>query len=139
MKRLITIFALITTGYLWAERVPPGSIEEIRERLTPIGEVCMEGQTCGQAGAAVAGGAGLGLSGEQIYNQFCFACHLTGVSDAPKFGDHAAWVPHLDKGLDAMWASTLNGLNAMPPRGTCMTCTDEELRSAMDYMVDNAQ
>jgi len=73
--------------------------------------------------------------GESIYKQACVSCHATGVANAPKLGDTAAWAPRLEKGNDALFESVKNGLNVMPPRGGCMNCSDEELRSAMEYMV----
>jgi cytochrome c5 len=36
-------------------------------------------------------------------------------------------------------ASTLNGINAMPAKGTCMTCTDADLQAAVEYMVDGSR
>jgi cytochrome c5 len=41
--------------------------------------------------------------------------------------------------MDTLWDHTLNGLNAMPAKGTCMNCSDEELRAAMEHMVEAAQ
>jgi len=116
-----------------ANAVPPGTADEIRERVQPFGEVCRAGQECGQATAAVAAGP---LSGEQVYNQFCFACHASGVGGAPVLGDAAAWEPRIAQGLDTLLQHTLNGIRAMPAKGTCMNCSDDELGSAMQYMVD---
>ena len=75
-------------------------------------------------------------SGEEVYNKFCFACHATGVGGAPKKGDAADWAPHLAKGNDAIWKSVINGLNAMPPKGTCMNCSDDELKGAITLHVE---
>jgi cytochrome c5 len=36
--------------------------------------------------------------------------------------------------MDAMWETTVTGMGAMPPKGTCMACTDEEMQAAIDYM-----
>jgi len=119
-----------------AYAVPPGTTDEIRARVQPFGEVCRTGADCGQAAAAAASGP---LSGEQVYNQFCFACHASGVGGAPVFGDAVAWTPRVAQGVDVLLNHTLNGLNAMPPKGTCMNCSDDELRGAMQYMVDAAQ
>ena len=115
-----------------ADLVPPGSEDDIRARLQPFGNLCRAGEDCGQAAAAVASGP---LSGEAVYNQFCFACHATGVGGAPMLGAADAWAPRLAQGLDPLWDHTLNGSNAMPAKGTCMSCSDDELRGAMDYMV----
>ncbi|MAT83530.1 MAG: cytochrome c5 family protein [Gammaproteobacteria bacterium] len=123
-----------------ADRVPPGTDDEIRERLEPFGELCRAGDDCGggAAGAAMASSGGA-MSGEQVYNQFCGTCHNIGVAGAPKLGDVPAWEPRVAKGMDTLWDHTLNGFNAMPAKGTCMGCSDDELRAALDYIVDQAQ
>jgi cytochrome c5 len=74
-------------------------------------------------------------SGEEIYTKTCANCHNAGIAGAPKLGDKEGWAPRIAKGNDAMFESVKNGLNVMPPKGTCMNCSDEELRSAMEYMV----
>jgi len=148
----------VNTGRLWlsvlalclavpaaADRVPPGTDDEIRERLQPFGALCRAGDDCGGGAAAAQGGApaagdmasagGGAMSGEQVYNQFCGTCHNAGVAGAPVLGEVAAWEPRLAKGMDTLWDHTLNGFNAMPAKGTCMGCSDEELRNALDYMV----
>ena len=139
MKTLKTWVGIgIALGMLGAvaNAVPPGTTDEIRARVQPFGALCRAGDDCGQASAAVASGP---RTGEQVYGQFCFACHTTGVGGAPMFQDAAAWAPRIEQGLDTLWTHTQNGLNAMPPRGTCMDCSDDELRDAMQYMVDAVQ
>ncbi len=69
-----------------------------------------------------------------IYNSKCMACHANAIAGAPKTGDAAAWGPRMEKGIDALLASAKTGLNAMPPMGTCMDCTDAELKSAIEFM-----
>ena len=54
---------------------------------------------------------------------------------APKLGDKDAWAPRIAKGNDALFSWVKNGLKAMPPKGTCMSCSEDELRAAMEYMV----
>jgi len=115
--------------------VPPGTEAQIRERLQPVGTLCRAGQDCGSVAAAVASGP---MSGDQVYNQYCFACHATGVSGAPLFGDAVQWEPRVAKGMDELMKSTLNGLNAMPPKGTCVNCSDDDLKAAVQYMLDSS-
>jgi cytochrome c5 len=76
------------------------------------------------------------VDGQKIYQASCQACHVAGVAGAPKLGDKEAWAPRIAKGNDAMFLSVKNGLNVMPPKGTCMSCSDDELRAAMEYMVE---
>lgn len=142
--KTLGLIAIIGSGLALA--LPPGTDDEIRERLTPFGKICLAGEACdGQpgAGAAVAAVAsaagGEGVSGEGVYNQYCFACHMAGVAGAPKFADAAAWAPRIEKGIEALYASTYNGINAMPARGTCMSCSDDDLKATVDYMVAAAQ
>jgi len=78
-------------------------------------------------------------AGEKTYKMACFACHGTGAAGSPKLGDKAAWVPRIAKGMDALLASATNGLNAMPPKGTCMACSSDELQAAVEYMVGKSQ
>ena len=80
-------------------------------------------------------------SGEQVYQASCQSCHASGAANAPKFADAAAWQPRIAKGMDALYASALNGVpgTAMLPKGTCAACSDDELKAAVDYMVEKAQ
>lgn len=74
--------------------------------------------------------------GEKTYQQFCAACHTTGVAGAPKYREAAAWDSRTKaKDLAALTQSAIKGINAMPPKGTCMTCTDEQIKQAIEYML----
>ena len=91
------------------------------------------------ATAPAAAPAAEARSGEAIYTSSCMACHATGAAGAPKLGDAAAWAPRIAAGNDAMLANAIKGINAMPPRGLCMNCSDEELMAAIEYIVANSQ
>ena len=82
-----------------------------------------------------------GFNPEQKYMASCFACHSTGAAGAPKVGDGMAveWGPRLEKGLDAMVANTVNGLNTMPAKGLCFDCTDDDLSAIVEYMIETSQ
>ena len=126
------LFGIVALG----DAVPAGTDDEIRARLTPFGELCRAGDQCGAATVVAGGGT---KSGEEVYNQFCFACHATGASEAPLFADAEAWAPRIVKGLDVLVASTVNGLGMMPAKGTCMNCSEEELQAAVDYILAEVQ
>lgn len=55
--------------------------------------------------------------GEEVYKGQCAACHATGVSGAPKFGEAGDWGPRLAQGFDALVHSALKGKGAMAPQG----------------------
>ena len=80
--------------------------------------------------------------GKATYDSVCSACHNPAVAPtmkSPGLGDKAAWAPRIAKGMDALLASSTSGLNAMPPKGLCMTCSDAELMAAIEYMVSNSR
>jgi cytochrome c5 len=87
----------------------------------------------------------LGLSsavqadGQQVYQSSCQACHATGAAGAPKVGDKEAWAPRIAQGMDTLQKHATEGLRAMPPKGACATCTDEDLKGAIEYMVSQSQ
>ena len=75
-------------------------------------------------------------SGEAIYLQHCAVCHDNGVAGAQLLGDTVAWQALESKGLDALLESTKVSITAMPPMGTCMDCSDKELKNTLQYMID---
>ncbi len=109
----------------------------IEERIQPAGKVCLEGDS--SCGAAVASGGGGAQSPEDIYNTNCMACHATGAAGAPKMGDAAAWSARLDKGIEQVYANAINGINGMPAKGLCMSCSEDDIHGVVDYMVENSQ
>jgi cytochrome c5 len=70
-----------------------------------------------------------------IYRDYCAVCHSGGWQGAPIANDEGEWKARVSLGLDAMFKSAKNGLNAMPAMGTCMDCSDEELKSAIAEML----
>ncbi len=74
-------------------------------------------------------------AGEKIYKQYCFACHLTGVAEAPKTGDTEAWAPRAATGFDALFANVVNGKGAMPPRSGFPHLSDDELKAGIRYLL----
>ncbi len=110
--------------------------KSIAERLKPVGQVCVEGDDCGSASASAASGP---KAPADIYQTSCMGCHASGVLGAPKMGDSAAWAARLEKGLDTLTANAISGINAMPPRGTCASCSDDDIKATIQYMIDNSK
>ena len=95
-------------------------------------------QATGTQAAAASGGAVDIAAGEQIYQSACFACHLTGVAEAPKLDDPAAWEPRLAQGMAGLIQSSIDGKGAMPPKGGFAHLTEDDLRNAIGFMLDKA-
>lgn len=88
------------------------------------------------AGCGEAGQVGESHPGEGTYNRSCFSCHAGGVAGAPIPGDEAAWAPRVAKGREALLTSVKEGMPpGMPPMGLCMSCSDEDLAQAIDFML----
>ncbi|MGK0557305.1 c-type cytochrome, partial [Bordetella bronchiseptica] len=83
--------------------------------------------------------AAVNPAGEKLYKATCFACHATGVANAPKFGDKAAWAPYIQTGMDAMLKVAMQGKGAMPPKGGAATASEDDIRAAIEYMVNAAK
>ena len=77
-------------------------------------------------------------TGVAVYAKNCFVCHDTGVEGAPKIADKAAWSDRIAKGTEALYASTINGLDSKPARGGNPALNDTAIKAAVDYMVSIA-
>lgn len=113
--------------------------DEIRARIAPVGEVCVQGEDCGQAAAPAEAESSGPRSGSEVYNAACMACHGTGAAGAPKMGDTAAWSSRIDQGMETLVSHAINGFNAMPAKGGCSNCSDEEIENAVKHMVEASQ
>ncbi len=158
-------FISFLAGLALPVAAPADSETEILERIKPIGTVILDQPAALPAPAAAPAAPAAAAApapaaapaekpaaeaapavvaaggGEKTYNTFCMACHMTGAANAPKLGDKAAWAPRIAKGMDALVQSSINGVagTAMPPRGTCATCSDDDLKAAVEYMVSKSQ
>ncbi len=137
------------------------SDEAIKARIAPVGKVSIAGETStteaaapaaeaepaptstpaqeAAPAAATAAAPKSARTAQSIYQGTCFACHGTGAAGAPKMGDAAAWAPRVALGIDALLASAKTGKNAMPPKGMCMDCSDDELKATIEHMINNSK
>lgn len=134
---LMVVCALVSFSSLADDR------EDIKARIKPVGEVQVEGDDSTliktpkvltkkedkQTGQAQP------MSGEAVYKKYCVTCHATGLAGSPKFQDKAQWAPRQKQGIDTLLKHAINGIKAMPPKGTCMTCSDTEIKAAIEYML----
>jgi len=54
---------------------------------------------------------------------------------APKFGNQADWAPRVKRGIADLVKVAIAGKGAMPPKGTCMDCSDDEIKAAIEHMI----
>ncbi|MCH2454395.1 cytochrome c5 family protein [Idiomarina sp.] len=126
-----TLSLLFTLSVSAASVQDDMSREAIAERIKPIGKHYVAGES---SAAEESSGP---RSGEQVYNKYCTACHTSGVMGAPKINNAADWEDRLAQGMDTVLKHAVEGYNAMPPKGTCSDCSEEEIQAAIDYMVED--
>lgn len=134
IKKILAAQAAVLA--LWAVSAQAATNDEIAERIKPVGEVCIQGEECKGVGAVAVTAGGGAKSADDVIAAHCGACHSAGVLGAPKIGDGADWKKRADEqgGLDGLLAKAISGINAMPPKGTCADCSDDELMSAIKKM-----
>ncbi len=77
--------------------------------------------------------------GKQVYVNACIICHQNGEMSAPRIGNGSNWYLRLKaSGLTGLYRHTINGYNSMPVKGACVTCSDNDLVSAVDYILNKS-
>ena len=143
---MLFIFLLVGHHYGMRDRVRMdravllGSGSNVAERIKPAAQVeVASAQTQREPVKSAAAAPPPTRNGQQIYQTTCVACHDAGIAGAPKLGDKSQWAKHIAKGVDALYASAVNGVQgsagAMPPKGGNPALSDAEVRAAVDYMV----
>jgi len=123
----------------------PIAQKQVELRIAPVGQVYVgsvppEALVSASGGADSAAGSGESgfESGEDIYSAVCAACHGTGAAGAPKLDDKAAWSGRLTQGVDVLYQHAINGKGAMPPKGGRTDLSDDDIKMAVDYMLETA-
>lgn len=78
-------------------------------------------------------------AGKGIYEANCAGCHTAGAGGAPRLGNAADWAPKLKTGKETLYTNAIHGINGMPAKGACLSCTDDEIRKAVDFMVASVE
>ena len=145
---LCVVLAQLATRGGDMSKSPAMSEDAVANRMKPAGAVVMgeakapEAKPAAMAPAAAPAApatVATAASGKDVYDKNCVACHAAGVAGAPKAGDKAAWAPRLASGIDALYANSLKGKNAMPPKGGNLTLADADVKAAVDYLVGLAK
>lgn len=134
-----SLIAMLATALLSVAPLMAADMSEpaITERIQPVGKVYLEGDLPEVMTASAEPAAASGpRDGAMVYQSACVACHGTGASGAPIKGNAEQWGPRVEQGLDTLLSHALNGFNAMPPKGTCMDCSEEEIQAAIEYMIE---
>lgn len=122
--------------------------QAINERIEPVGDVYMPGEATDSESPVAATAAepepvAAEMTGPQVYNSACIACHGNGVAGAPVVGNVDQWNYRIDKGIDVLYDHAINGFQGekgvMIAKGGRMDLSDDEVRRAVDYMVEESR
>lgn len=109
----------------------------ISERIAPVTKICQQGESCAKTRPALQTAAVGERTGDQIYQTVCSTCHDTGAGGAAKLDESEKWTAkRAARTLSQIYQSAIGGRNAMPARGSCVDCTDEEIKRTVDYMLE---
>ncbi len=125
---IIFLYTLLTKSEEHGTEVE--KIASVTKNLEPVGAVSTKDAKAPDSAKA--------RSGEEVYQASCMACHSSGVANAPKPDDKAAWESRVATGLDAMIKIAIDGKGAMPARGGNPAITDEEIKAVILYMTKKA-
>ncbi len=135
--RFIAFALAFVVGSAGAVMMPQQDDESaIKERIAPIGKVRLAGEEA-QNGNGGQSAAADPRSGQQVYDKFCAACHTPGVLNAPRINNAEDWEPRLAQGMDTVFKHAWEGYNAMPAKGTCGDCSEDEIMAAIEYMTSD--
>lgn len=118
------------------------SLDAIDQRTQPVGQVNIEEVTpvvtpspSAAPPQAVATTTTPKDTGKKIYESTCVVCHASGAAGAPIFGNAAAWKPRIKQGESVLVAHVLSGYKLMPAKGTCVQCSENDIKAAVEYMI----
>ena len=74
--------------------------------------------------------------GKTIYDKNCAVCHN---KLSPRLGDQIAWQPHIKEGIEDLVSTVQKGKGLMPANAGNPNLSEEEIRIAVDYIVDQSK
>jgi cytochrome c len=82
-------------------------------------------------------------AGLEVYQRSCALCHDSGIGGAPTLGDTSDWSVRIGQGADTLYAHAINGFQGgsgmMPAKGGFMQLSDDEVKSAVDHMMEQSR
>ena len=82
-------------------------------------------------------------AGESLYTANCSGCHDTGRANTPPFSNTTYWQQRRALPYDQLLQHSIQGYTGSygihPPRGGYPAMTDEEVKLAMDYLLERSQ
>lgn len=141
---IILTAALVVLAFMMTDKPDadsnPSRALLIEDRIKPVsstrmGEAGAAALAQAQEAAAPAADAGP-KDGATVYGGLCMSCHDAGVAGAPITGSDLLAQRLEEKGLETLVSNAINGINIMPPKGGNPALSDEEVRAAVEFMLN---
>lgn len=130
---LIGLYSLLTLPLYAADA---SERQQIEQRIAPVGQIRVAGQV--QQNTPLSSASIKPSLGQEIYEKHCIICHRDGVAGAPRFAQAADWNARMaqrNRNIEELVTSAIHGINAMPAKGTCGECSDDDIKQAIEYML----
>lgn len=123
-------------------------LASVADRLRPVGGVYLPGDEANASKPQVSEAprpepVDTTMTGPQVFNEACIACHGSGIGGAPTLADAANWAPRIAQGVETLRSHAIDGYTGsagyMPPKGARLDLSDQEIHNAIDYMLGEVQ
>jgi cytochrome c5 len=82
-------------------------------------------------------------AGALVYQNSCAVCHDKGLGGAPTVGSASQWSARISQGAEVLYTHAIKGyqgeLGMMPAKGGFVQLSDDEVKAAVDYMMELSQ
>jgi cytochrome c5 len=140
---LVILAAVVASGVNQSDINQQARDAQVVDRIEPAGQIAVGEMAASDAPAASEPAATEVASGESVYQSSCVACHGAGVAGAPMLGDAAAWSDRVSKGAETLYEHAINGFQGeagmMPAKGGNTSLSDQEVKAAVDHMLEAVQ
>ncbi len=127
-KKLYVLMLCLFSVSIIAKLTGSLTEEAITERFKPEGNVEVSGAAVVSESKA--------QDPAKIYKKFCSVCHESGFAGAPRYKNKGDWQARAAKGLDTLTEDAFHGIRSMPAKGNCQSCSKEEIRDVVNFMLD---
>jgi len=78
-------------------------------------------------------------SGKTTFHTYCYICHENSVGEVTMLTDKTHWTENRINDIETLVQHVHDGytgnFGTMPPKGTCMECSEDNLRNATIYIM----